>query len=270
MTNRFNPAYFAIFAFSIPCLAGPANAGQLISLCVDAQPHPPYFYADREGSLQLLEKMAAARAGYTLEIHREPNRRCLEDLRVNAIDAVGASAVNTASLAVAIFPRKGGAIDRQRALTAARTVVFRLQGGSALWNGKDFRNLNTRVLIPPGMLLVSQRLEQMGVAYDDGARDFQGIGAKLLAHRAELAIGLEYDVAELQRQDEFAEKIEVLPMPFTETEYYLAFSREFYAKHPEQAENMWNALAAMKRSPEFAAALRRAGLPALDLPQIIK
>jgi len=270
VTNRSNPACLLFFLFAALCLARPANANQTIAVCVDAQPHPPYFLAERDGSLQLLEKMAATRAGYTLEMRREPNRRCLEDLRIGAVDAVAATSVNSAALAVAVFPHKGQAIDQNKALAVARTVAFRLKDGPAAWNGTSFEHLGTRVLAPAGMLLVLQKLDRLGVAYDDGAADISQVGAKLLAHRGELAIGLEYDVAELLKQKEFAGKIEVFPMPFTATEYYLVFSREFHAKHTEQAENMWNALAATRRSPEFAAALRREGLPTLDLPQLIK
>ena len=278
MTNRFSPAYFAIFPFFTALLTGSATAGAAMTVCVDEQPHPPYFFADRDGSVQLLEKMAAMRAGEALEFRREPNRRCLEDMRINAIDAVAATSVNSGALAVAVFPHKGlgiglgigqgigQAVDQNRALAVARTVAFRLKDGSAAWNGTSFDHLSTRVLVPPGMLLVTQKMDQLGIAYDDGATDISQIGAKLLAHRAELAIALEYDVAELLRLKEFAGKIEIFPVPFTATEYYLAFSREFYAKHAEQAENIWNAIAATRRSPEFAAALRREGLPALDLP----
>ncbi len=220
--------------------------------------------------MQLLEKMAVSRAGYALELHRESNRRCLEDLRANSISADAAVSANEATLAVAVFPRKGNAIDKQRALAVGRTVTFRLKGAGAAWDGHAFSPIGTRVLIPAGMLLVTTKLNQLGVAYDDGASNMDLIGAKLLAQRGDIAIGLEYDVAELLRKEEFAGKLEVLPTPFTITEYYLVFSREFYAKHADQAENIWNAVAAMRRSAEFATALRRKNLPPLDSPQTAK
>ncbi|HEX7641646.1 MAG TPA: hypothetical protein VF472_05470 [Burkholderiaceae bacterium] len=42
----------------------------------------------------------------------------------------------------------------------------------------------------------------------------------------------------------------------------------FNAKHAEQAENKGNAIVAT--APEFSAALRREGLPSLDLPLALK
>jgi polar amino acid transport system substrate-binding protein len=259
-----------VFALLATLTAGPVFSAEILSTCVDAQPHPPYFYLDRDGSMQLLEKMAMARAGYVMDMHREPNRRCLEDLRANAVSADAATSANEATLAVAAFPRKGEAVDKQRALAVGRTVAFRLKGTNAAWDGQAFRRLNTRVMIPPGMLLVATRLNQLGTPYDDGASDIGLMGAKLLAHRAELAIGLEYDVVELLKKEAFAGKLEILPQAFTATEYYFVFSHEFYAKHADQAENIWNAIAATRRSPEFAAALRRENLPPLDQPQAAK
>lgn len=247
-----------------------ATAGEIIDVCVEAQPHPPYYYPDRDGSLQILQKMAAARAGYTLEFRGEPTRRCLEELRINSADAVGAAAVTGIALSIGIFPRRDGAVDKQKALATARTVAYRLKGSQADWNGQSFSRLDARILIPPGMVLLTQKLNQIGAAYDDGASDTAQIASKLLVQRAELAIGLEYDVAEMMKRNEFAGKFEILPAPFTETEYYMVFSRQFYADHAEQAENMWKAIAAVRRSPEFAAALRRAGLPPLDLPPLAK
>ena len=268
MTKRFKPAFAVFFLASLFGL--PAGAAEALHLCTDAQPHPPYFYADREGSVQLLEKMAAARTGIELDYHPEPLRRCLEDLRLNLLNATAAAAVSDTTLPLLVFPRKGEAIDKQRAIAAGHTVVFRLKGSVADWDGQAFHSLNTRILVPPGMLLMTNKLDQLSTAYDDGASTLSLIAAKLLAHRGELAIGLEYDVADLMGRDEFAGKFEVLPAPFTTTEYYLAFSREFYAKHADQAENMWNAIAATRRSPEFAAALRRENLPPIDLPQSAK
>src|SRR6185437_401543 len=147
--------------------AAQATAGEIISVCVEAQPHPPYFYPDHDGSLQVLEKMAAARAGYTLELSMEPTRRCIEELRNDSADAVGAMSVSGVSLSIGAFPRKDNAVDKQKALATARTVVYRVKGSEADWNGSSFSKLTTRVLVPPGMVLLSQKLDQLGAAYDD-------------------------------------------------------------------------------------------------------
>lgn len=247
------------------CLSMEAAAEDSISVCLDNQPHPPYYYTDRDGTLLLLQRMAAERAGLKLVFHFAPERRCYEEIGVNSSDAVGAASLNESSLAGGVFPHQGDKVDRKRALATGRAVVFRIKGTKAGWSGGQFHDLHTHILMPPGMAAGRTRLADLGVAIDDGATNIDGMGEKLLAGHGDLAIALEYDVQSLQKRKEFAGKIEILTEPFTETEYYMVFSRQYYAKHPQQAENMWNAIAHVRHSPDYAAALRRAGLPPPDL-----
>ena len=270
MPHRHTATIFRFLsAFGLlPVLACGYAAAEPVNICIDIRPHPPYSFPDHDGIIRVELVMAAERAGLTLAFHAAPSRRCQEELKIGESDAFGAAAISEPALQISEFPRRTNTVDKERALAVARTVVFRPKSAQkstqSLWDGRDFSKLHSRVLIPPGMILLSDRLQKMAVAFDDGANDMNQIAAKLLAGRAEAAIGLEYDVDELNKRPEFVGKFEKLPVPFTETEYYLVFSKQFYAAHKELAEAMWNAIGKTRHAPEFAAALRRKDLPVLE------
>jgi len=87
------------------CLGAKADP---IAICIDNQSHPPYFYLDKDGTMQILLKMSAAKIGLELAFHPVPAKRCLEEVRTGVSDATGAVAITPLSQSVAVFPLRNG------------------------------------------------------------------------------------------------------------------------------------------------------------------
>ncbi len=230
----------ALIALLVVCGAH----GATMRICTDEVAHPPHISPSGDGLLDRRIRIAASIAGVDLEWHAAPVSRCLGEMRTGFADAFPASAATAAMRPFLAYPMAGGTLDSSRAVMVARMVVYRRKGTMMTWDGKRFAGLSTPVLAMPGMRLVHERLAMLGVAADGGGKSLEINFAKLLAGRADLAIGPESDGRILLARAEFGATIEALPVPFSEEAYYLVVSRRFYALNRESVERMWQALGA--------------------------
>lgn len=236
--------------------AAPAGAVTL-RLCTDELSHLPYITPAGGGIADLLIREAAAEAGVTVELYAAPIARCREEIRHLLADGFPTTPFTSLTGFLA-FPMNGAEADPGRAVSSQRGMVFRRRGSAAGWDGARFSGTAAPVLAPFGSVLLIDRLKAMGMPVEDGGKTLGVNFRKLLAGRADLAVGTEFSGQALLSQPEFAGKLEMLPLPFTEEAYYLGLSREFQSAHPEEVERLWNAIARIRRTPAYQAALRKA------------
>ncbi len=226
-------------------LAAPANSA-VLKICIDNQPHPPFVLPDRDGLLQTMARQAADVADYKIDFIAAPIARCREMVRTGDVDGFLAATYIKANLSSYVYPLKRGEIDNARAVVTASIAVYRKRGVNAGWDGKQFSKLHSKVLIPFGVFLLEERLSDLKVEFDNGARSNAANFDKLLAGRGELAVMNRNDGRQLLEDPRFAGKIEALPINFSEEAFFLVLSRAFYRKAPQQAETIWNEIGKLR------------------------
>lgn len=227
-----------------------------LSLCIEENPFPPLIYTDRDGAIPILVKMAARAAGVRVQFHRAPYLRCLEEVRSGQADGYPSTAWGVEGADVYVYPGHPGAPDPARATVTTRVLVYRRSGDAVGWDGSAFSGLTRPVLHDRAGLLVGRRLKTLGVAADNNGKNAEANLSKLLAGRGDAVVTFEVGAAALLRQARFAGKVEALPVPFFVEHYYLGVNRAVYARHPDKVEAMWQAIARLRQSGEYAAAIR--------------
>jgi polar amino acid transport system substrate-binding protein len=238
-------------------LAAPSRADS-IRICVDEKSHMPFIDLAGNGVTGQLILQAAREVGINMVFYGAPTTRCREEIRAGIADGFPTTPYTTALLPFMAYPMQLGKPDPARAVLLARAMVFRRQGSRVDWDGKAFSGLALPALIPFGSVLLSDRLQQMQVPYDDKGKTLSLIFGKLLAGRGDVAIGAEYGGAAELVEPRFAGKIEVLALPFSEESYYLAVSRSFYDANTARVEQLWDAIGRIRASPAYRASYQKA------------
>ncbi|MBA5637659.1 hypothetical protein H3H37_11395 [Duganella sp. LX20W] len=245
-----------IAAWALAASGWAQDAPAPLRLCVDARPHPPYVLLEREGTAQILVRMAAARVGVQVEYHHAPVARCAEEIRRNLAQGYPAAGYAPKVADFCAFSVDNKEPDPQQATAQARLMLYRRTGELVDWDGKRLLHLNGKVLSSHGALVMRDRLRALGAETDDGAADLATNFAKLLARRDDLAIGFERDGQPLIERAPFAGKIEALPVVFSQERYYLCLSHQFRDAHPELAAALWDAIPRAAASAEYKAAIK--------------
>lgn len=245
-------------ACALALAAGTTAQAVTLRLCLDERSNAPYVTPSGGGVTGQLIAEAAREVGLTLTHYAAPTTRCREEIRFNAADGFPTTPYTPALLHFMVYPMRGAAPDTARAVMSLRNLVYRRAGTAAGWDGARFTQLSTPVLVRFGSMLVIDKLAAMGVQADDSAKTLEANFSKLLAGRAALVVAPEMMGQALLADPQFAGKIEVLPVPFTDEPYYLGLSRKFYHAHPQLSERLWDAIARIRRSPTYQKALHAA------------
>ena len=249
--------FTAILAALLAFLALPAGAAEIIRVCSDDQPHPPFYFPDREGTVQLLLRMAAKRAGVDLQIVPMPVRRCEAEIQNGGADAIAVAEFEPAALNRYVFPLRNGRADSAKSVASTSALVFRCKGCRASWDGRRFTHLDSPVLAQTGHVFITRRLESMHIPFDSGAAAAEQNFLKLIGKRGELAILPQHDGLALLREPKWADKIEALPAPFATEEFFLVFSKRYFEAKAPVAEALWKAIADLNTSREYRQAVRK-------------
>ncbi len=243
--------FIVLFCSSLPVLAAGA-----LTLCVDDQAHAPGSFPNKDGTMQVLIRMAAAQTEMTVTFKPLPWKACLDAVRSDTLNGAVGPSLTEATRELAVFPMNKDKADATRSLAATRALVFRLKGSTASWDGTRFSDVKLPVLAPSGYNFMTEKLKALKVPFDDQTKLLGRNFSKLIAGQGSLVIGFELEGQKKIAESDFAGKIEALPEPFTETHSYLAISKQTYAKDTQQIENLWNAIGKIKKSPEFRAAIK--------------
>jgi polar amino acid transport system substrate-binding protein len=80
-------------------------------------------------------------------------------------------------------------------------------------------------------------------------------------------LGWEQDGLALMAMPAFAGKVEALPQPFAEEQFYLGLSKRFCQDHPEAAVQLWAAIGRIKNAPHYLGAVKEALAQAAKAPK---
>jgi polar amino acid transport system substrate-binding protein len=221
-----------------------------LRICAMDVDFAPFGKVDGTGHLQYLVQQAAKGMKLELDRHVAPRRRCLEEIKTGLSDAM-ASAYSPQRAETAVFPMAGGAIDASKAMGVMTYYVYRRTGTALDWDGLRFKDLGTgRLGVQSGFIFLTERFQQLGVQYDDGAKALEHNLAKLVAGRVEGVVGM-MEEAEQLIASRYPGQMERAGRVFEQTPVYLMVSRQFYAQHPRLVERYWQALRNYRTTDDY-------------------
>jgi polar amino acid transport system substrate-binding protein len=240
----------AVLAALLSAGAQAADMAPRLRLCAMDVDYPPFGKVDDTGHLQYLVNQTAKRLNVEIDRHLAPRRRCLEEIKSGVSDAM-ASAYSPARGETAMFPMVNGAIDASKAMGVMTYYVYRRAGTPIEWDGRRFRQLGSgRLGVQSGFIFITERLAQLGVPYDDGAKALEPTLYKLAVGRVEGVVGM-MEEADRLIATRFAGQMERSGRVFEQTPVYLMVSRQFYAQHPQLVEHYWQALRTARLSDDY-------------------
>lgn len=226
-------------------------------MCTEEQPRPPHIMPDGSGTIDLLIQMAAKEAEVEVQLYGAPLKRCREEIRGNIGHAFPTTPYTPALLDFMDFPMANGAPDPARAVANFRAMVFRRKGSNVQWDGKRFTGLDTPALIPTGSVLLNDRMASMKIPFDASGKTLEVNFTKLVAGRADVAVGSEQNGLDLMADPRFAGKVEMLPQAFSDEAYYMAVSKAFHEANPDTTARMWAAIGRLRKSPAYLEGARK-------------
>lgn len=219
-------------------------------ICAMDVDFPPFGKVDGTGHMQYMVNQAAKGFNLKLERHVAPRRRCLEEIKSGMSDAM-ASAYSPQRAETAVFPMIGGTIDASRALGVMTYYIYRRTGTAIDWDGRRFKELGDgRVGVQSGFIFLTDRLTQLGVPYDDGAKALEPTLFKLAAGRVEGVVGM-MEEADHLIATRFPGQMERTGRVFEQTPVYLMVSRQFYSQNPKLVERYWLALRNFRLTDDY-------------------
>lgn len=253
----FHRSFFnAVITVCLLVSSSTSLAAEPLRLCVGVQALPPYLFPNKEGTIQILIRMAAEQVGLQVKFEALPLPKCIEELKAGNVHGSSAMGATPQNQEFAVFPKKNNAIDNADAVVVGRSSVYRVKGSKADWNGKSFSDVKLPVLFATGNSVFTEKLKALKTPFNDDTLHFQKNLLKMIAGQGDLVIGLQAEGKMRLAEPEFAGKIEELPAPFTEAHYFIAISKKYYEANSAQIENLWNAIAKMKTNPTYLAAIK--------------
>lgn len=259
----FRTGICGLVALLVPLLyASPSQAAEVMKFCFESADVHPWRTVGAKGLNFELINAAAKKAGVQVEYLALPWKRCLAELKANAVAGAFAASFKADRLEMGAYPgvQAPGAAepDASKRLYMDSYVVVRKKGASVQWDGKSFSALDGTVGIQLGYS-VGDQLKALGLVVDDGSTALRELVLKLLAGRVgAIAIGGSDAKSLALQEPKLARQIEVLPIPLVEKPYYLLVSHQVMATRAELATRLWQAIEQERLSVSYRKAEERA------------
>ena len=242
-------------ALSLPAWAGAAP----LVLCYEDVAQRPWSTPGAIGLNFELLRRVEKQLGEQFVFAAKPWRRCLEEMRLGAVDGVIGAADGVERRRDGVFPTlPDGRADPSRALFEDTINVFLRQGGAASWDGAHLLSPNSEVAVQSGYLVASQ-LRQQGLRPRELVKSAED-GLRLLTSGpfdAAVLQGLEAET--LARNDpRFQGKVVQALPPYAQREFHLLFGRISYGREPQRIDAVWRGIASVRQSAEYRQLLTEA------------
>jgi polar amino acid transport system substrate-binding protein len=192
-----------------------------------------------------LVQQAADAIHCSVKWQRLPNRRVQRDMELGLLDAMLMFSYNEERAAYAVYPMKDGKPDSRYRLTELRYHVYVADHSMLVWNGKQFDSAPATVGVNAGYSVLAD-LKKMGLAVEE-ARSTEQNFQKLRLGRIDAYV-MQDAPADLLIQTMNIHGVHKLPIPFSAKDYFLPFSKAFYATAPDVVERMWEQIGKASRT----------------------
>ncbi|HEH9399048.1 TPA: hypothetical protein SIA35_001027 [Aeromonas sobria] len=227
--------------------------------CLENSDSYPWLLQSGEGIVQYHLKAVATALNAAIVLTPLPWKRCLSQVSSGQMDAaIKMSYSVERATKVGVYPMREGKPDPAKRLLTESYSLYQLKGGASHWDGTTLR-VKGMVAAQSGFSIVDW-LQAAGVEVDDSSRDPLIALKKLVMARAQAtAIQTEVGDSILVAHPELQARIERLSPVLVEKPYYLVFSRRFYQAHPQESQQLWDAIERVRDSAayqRYAASLR--------------
>lgn len=229
-------ATVAFLSFPLFAAAQAPEAGRL-SVCTSDTPDAVIL----EITQTLIEPVAKAR-GIAVRNEFLPWRRCQTLVERGLFDAMNPAGYSGINPRIAAFPMRDGRPDTVKSLRSVKSILYRRVGTRADFASGRIVHTDKPVAVLNGRQVNMEAIRRAGGTSDDGAATVAALAKKLAAGHVDLAASEGPAFAELVAS-QYRGILEALPAPLAESHYYLAFSKQFYARHAAVAEAFWNGIA---------------------------
>jgi polar amino acid transport system substrate-binding protein len=234
-----------------------AHGQEPMVLCVEDQPASPYTFPTRDGTMQVLVKMAAKQADVPVTLKVQPWKRCIEEVRAGTMSGMLNAGYTPFHAEYAAFPMQGGKPNTAQSLAKMDIMAFRVKGGKADWDGAKFSHVSKPVLIPSGFATISDQLKAMNVPFDDNTKEPARNFYKLIAGQGDILLGFDGEMQTLVAgRKDVQDKVEMLPAKFMTADFYLAVSKSYYSANKDKVEALWAAIGKVRKSKEYQDAVK--------------
>ncbi|QDQ25796.1 amino acid ABC transporter substrate-binding protein [Chitinimonas arctica] len=249
-----------LFAASIlggSLMALAADKPASLTVCSENEESYPWILKDKPGLNTIMMRMVEKQLGVKIDIKPLPWKRCMESLRTGEMDGLFKISFKPDRMEMGHFPMSGDKPDGSKRMLDDSYSLYRLKGSNVEWDGKAIKNAQSAIGAQSGFSIVDQ-LKGLGVRVDDGVRGAGENLQKLVNGRLSgVALQtLEGDI-NLAERAEFAAKIERIDPPLVSKPYFLMLSKQFVAKYPEFAQQIWNAVGTVRESAEYKNQLKQ-------------
>lgn len=226
-------------------------------VCLPDLQAPPYLNnaAQRLGVSERLLVDAGEAAGLAVQLSRQPIRRCRQLMELAQVESTLAAHIPS-NLSLGQFPLHQGRPDTLRRVAHLRLVWVRRVGSRLDWDGQ--RLLGLAPTDAPPLVGVRRSMESaiepvlaLGLRVDEGAFGTAQLLEKLLAGRVDLALGLEEEMRQALRAPELRERLQLLPRPLRQQDYYAVLAPGLTPQARRLGERWWDEIARLRDLPPY-------------------
>ena len=243
------PACLLACLFAFPPLA---HAGEPLKLCYEDVPLDYWTRPNGTGLALDLMRKVEAHLGEHFTYTSMPWKRCLEEVRIGAMDAVIGAADAPERHDYAVYPiGPDGAVDARSALWIDAFNVFYRADSKVSWDGKD--------LVVPGGVVLAQRsyvivgvLQRKGFKVAEATKSVEESLRYLAEGSIEAAVLQGAEASWLSANDaRFRDTIREGGTPYAVMPMYLLSARIAYDRDPKRMQAIWGEIRAVRASAEY-------------------
>ncbi|WP_434632094.1 substrate-binding periplasmic protein [Chromobacterium sp. CV08] len=225
-----------------------------LRLCHEDAPSYPWLLENGRGLSQIMMDMVARRLGITIRSQALPWVRCMSEVTAGRLDGLYKISYAPERTALGVFPMKNGQADVSLRMLTDSYSLYRVKDGGLGWDGRRVIGAGKGVAAQTGFSVVAQ-LQRQGLKVDSSSRNASVILHKVLLGRVDGA-ALQSQAADdaIAAEPALQGRLDKLEPPLAVKPYYLIFSHAFYQREPALARKIWQAVAAVRASPAYAAA----------------
>jgi polar amino acid transport system substrate-binding protein len=260
---RWLAAVAAVAAMTVAGGPAMADSAPRVRVVYEPRSNPPRMLGEgtsidweKPGLTLELLRLVGARIGVEFVYERVPWKRGLYLIETNDADGIFHTSFVPERLGTMAYPMRAGRDDAARAIFVQNYVLYKRADAPVAWDGKVLTGADVPVGVTAGYSVIGD-LTRLGVPIEEAKTLEQSLD-KLLSGRVSAYAGMEAmtDAVLAANPAKYGKLVKMEP-PLVSKPFHLTFSQGFYTAHRDLAERIWDAIAAVNASDEFAAIVRR-------------
>ncbi|QFU24557.1 transporter substrate-binding domain-containing protein [Shewanella eurypsychrophilus] len=197
------------------------------------------------GTLADLIIIAAEKINLSVNMVRQPWKRCIQSLKQGQVDAIFAAIWTAERESWGVFPKLNGAIDSDQRLWRAKYPIFTQKDSNLTWSNGHFSGLHLGVSAPLGYIAYD-KLNKLGVLPSNNLSAEEGF--TLLARgRIDGYVIEQYIGKNIIKKLRLSQQLSSLPEDFMQMDWFMPVSHQWYQQHPELTAKFWQEMSEVRK-----------------------